>query len=187
LPLGSVDAGTVTTIDADGLADVDVTEDEPRELWRHLAGDTVVLDIARSPESMSAIVDTPLQGGGGERSLELWSWELPSRRLSRRELADGRWDESARTTASGRLLRSEDGDRFLVSGDVEGVLDPDGPRVVLRTGGRPLAVVELPVAEDLRMRAHADVACVWAPDGRVVAVDLVTRSAIANLTVRSST
>jgi hypothetical protein len=63
-----------------------------------------------------AVVDTPLQGGGGERSIELWMWELPSRRLVRRELADGR----------------------------------------------------------------------WAPDGRVVAVDLATRAAIANLTVRVS-
>jgi hypothetical protein len=39
---------------------------------------------------------------------------------------------------------------------------------------------------DRAPRAHADVACVWAPDGRVVAVDLATRAAVANLTVRVS-
>jgi hypothetical protein len=74
----------------------------------------------------------------------------------------------------------------VVSGEVDGRMDPEGPRVTLRRDGRPGAVVELPGAETVRVRAHADVACVGAPDGRVVAVDLATRAAVANLTVRVS-
>ena len=131
-------------------------------------------------------------------------WELPSRRLVRRELAEGSWDREAVTTATGTLLwlageeevrrtngraataRAPEGARHVVSGEVDGLVDPEGPRVTLRRDGRPGAVVELPGAETVRVRAHADVACVWAPDGRVVAVDLATRAAVANLTVRVS-
>ena len=200
----SFDGGTVTTLDADGLAAVDVTDDHPRELWRDLEPDTLVVDFARSPLSMSAIVDTPLQGRGGELSLERWCWDLPTRRLRRRALSVGTWDRTARITASGTLLWIEDGMEhrstdgqtrtalapdgayIAVSGDVEGLVDPNGPRVVVRRDGDPHAVVEIPAAETLGIRAHADVVTVWSADGRVVAVDLTTREPVANLTVRSA-
>jgi hypothetical protein len=204
----SFDGGVLTTLDAGGIAHIDVTEDQPRELWRELDKDTVVYAIARSPACLSAIVNTPLQARD-ERSVELWTWELPSRRLRRRELAHGRWPETATTTAAGTLLwcTAEDsgattehrladghlrslpapeGAYVIVSGDIEGLVDPDGPRVALRRDGEAQAVVELPGVEDPRIRSHADVVTVWAPDGRIVAVDLATRATLVNLTVRTS-
>jgi hypothetical protein len=72
----------------------------------------------------------------------------------------------------------------VISGEIDGLVDPDGPRVVLRRDGEALAAVEIPGAEDLGIRAHADTISVWSPDGRVVAIDLTTRAPVVDFTVR---
>ena len=90
-----------------------------------------------------------------------------------------RWSDGAVTTAPA----PEDA-HVIVSGDVEGIVDPEAGRIAVRVDGRPRAVIEAPGAGAFGLRAHGRTATVYTPDGRVVAVDLETRAATAVLTVR---
>ena len=205
---GSFDGGVLTTLDANGIAHIDVTEDQPRELWREVDKDTVVHDLTRSPSSLSAIVNTPLQMRD-ERSLELWTWELPSRRLLRRELAQrrvggAREDDSGRDAAVvhgrriGRDHRASTGRRTPANAARARGRARDrqrrrrGPRLWPVHASRSVSTARPTPSSSSRasrvprIRSHADVVTVWSPDGRVVAVDLATRATLANLTVRTS-
>ena len=210
--LQSFDGAILTHAQPDCIAGIDTLGARPRELWRELGDDSRVLAVTRGERWMSAIVDVALQGSRAQRSIERWTWELPSRRLRSRELWAHDWPvPTLQTTADGTLLwleqdelgatehrqdvdrrqqtaRAPAGAALLVSGEHSALLAAaDGElRVSVRAGApghAALAVVAFENAATAGFRVHAGVATVWAPDGRVVAVDLATRAAVASVRV----
>lgn len=207
----SFDGGLLTVVDRAGIAGLDTLGERPRELWRELDADSIVLDCSRSPGRLSGIVDVPLQGSRSARSIERWTWELPARRLARRELFRDDWPAPAtRITADGTLLwldldeddpreerRTIDGERvwqlappdgdLLVSGEHSGLVVPDAGEVRLTLRSPPrqeaVAVIAWAGATSPAFHVHDGVATAWVPDGRIVVVDLATRTALAVLRV----
>ncbi len=178
-PLESFDGSVMTIVDSAGIAGIDITVDPPRELWRDLVGVTSVVTLTRGPTAMSACVVAPLQLRPHEPSYELWTWDLPSRRLSRRELFDEPWPSGVRVTASGTVLPNP----AVVSADVAGVFEPATGRFAIRRVGNAIADVEFPAGDGTCLRAHADTITAFTPDGRIVVISTATRGVLANLTV----
>lgn len=207
----SFDGGILTLVDEGHISGVDTFGDRPRELWRELDPDSRVCDFQRAPDCMSAIVDVPLQGRRVERSIERWTWEFPSRRLRARDLFSDDWQPVAdiQITANGTLLwfgedelgpieqrrpsqgqtrtvRASDDSRLYVSGEhsAVAVLTDEEVRLTIRSSDHEtVAVVAISACSSPGFRVHAGTATVWAPDGRVAAVDLATRTSVANLRV----
>jgi hypothetical protein len=67
--------GLLAVVDDGGLAFLDVAADGVRVAWRELGPDVEVLDVARSPASLAALVVD--RGPGGNGVLEAWRWSLP--------------------------------------------------------------------------------------------------------------
>ncbi|MDQ1654120.1 MAG: hypothetical protein QOI35_3320, partial [Cryptosporangiaceae bacterium] len=199
--LQSFDGGLLPIVDDYGLAFLDAAASTPRVLWREFDRDTHVIDIARSPGSMAALVQLPAHGGGA--ALELWRWDLPSLMLRERTPvvpgdADGHAlsasgllltrhpdPDGASLRLGGELLRTAPPDtRLLASGEVMAVATPTGIQTVVDVGteiGAPVARVAIPDAGDVGIRHHANIITVRDSRGRVVAVDLVARGVVADL------
>ena len=130
---------------------------------------------------MSAIVDVPLQARRHERSLELWSWELPSRRLrSRREVED----ERRRATAEGVLLPIAEDHPHLIAGEHSAVWSRAGDELLVTVSTAPrhdaIANLIFPDATAVHLRALGDIVTVFSDDGRVIALDVRTHEMTAN-------
>jgi hypothetical protein len=205
--LPSFDGRVLTIVDRDGLAGIDTLEPRPVELWREFNSDCRIVSIARSPSSMAAVVDAPLQGIRDRRSLELWRWDLPESVLRTRAVHDQpALGEDSRVTASGRLLRiveSEAGPRLVAGGEGRAARLVVAGDAVLRASGDVYATeaaedgavrvdVRPPDADDpaatvhwpgplAGLREHDGVVTLWDAGGRIVAVRLSPPRLLASL------
>lgn len=107
--VGTYDGGSLVVVDDSGLCSWDTTGDAPRVLWRQrLARGEHVLDLARSPSSLSATIRAD---GSGELQpgVHLWRWSLPDGLLRARAVLSLGVDpiESAALLADGVLLTTE--------------------------------------------------------------------------------
>ncbi|MFC4018438.1 bpX6 domain-containing protein [Micromonospora sp. GCM10011542] len=200
--LPSYDGALLTVVDDDGIAFVDLTADLPRISWRELDPTIAVLDIARSPTSLAALVRVTHQTGMGAASTEVWRWDLPSLMLRARRTVDLDGLASVAVLASSTLVTTshdEHADTYQVNGhraaaqtvDTKPALLVSGGMSALRIDGPDDTTVEI-VDADLRVvfppavgaigiRGHADTLTVWEQNGRLVVIDLTLRQAIARL------
>ncbi|MBE2315552.1 hypothetical protein DVA67_006165 [Solirubrobacter sp. CPCC 204708] len=183
--------GAIVIAAHEGIEGVDLTHAPPRTAWSELDQRTEVRHLARTATSLSAIVDTPLEGRPGERSIERWTWRMPARALEQRDLQSDEWAPDAQTTAGGRVvwiegdhLRTDPGPRDGRPLDGPSAVAVSGDRYALITGGRvevARATLEFPEADGVRLRVFGDVATAFSTDGRVLAVDLTNDELLARL------
>jgi hypothetical protein len=203
--LPSYDGTLLSVVDDDGLAFVELTSGAPRIAWRELDASSAVLDIARSPTSLAALVRVTGQQGLGAASTEVWRWDLPSLMLRSRRAVDLDGLTGVAVLASSTLVttsQDEQGGAHQVVGHGAATLTLDTPPTVLVSGGtsalrvdslsdtsveiadRDLRVVFPPAVDAVGIRGHAGALAVWEPEGRLVVVDLADRQPVARLRTR---
>ncbi|MFI6262460.1 bpX6 domain-containing protein [Micromonospora sp. NPDC051006] len=203
--LPSYDGALLTVVDDDGIAFVDLTADTPRITWRELDPTITVLDIARSPTSLAALVRVTHQPGFGAASTEVWRWDLPSLMLRTRlpvdldglasvavlassTLMTTSHDEHTDTyhvTGHGAAARTVDTKPTLLAGGSTSALRldrPDGTTVEIADDN--LRVVFPPAVGAIGIRRHADTLTVWEQNGRLVVIDLTLRQAVTRQRTR---
>jgi len=84
--VSSFDGMSWPVVDSKGIAYLDILADTPTVAWRELEPGWICHQVARSSESMAAVVTVKHQPHLGRR-VEIWRWNLPSRRLTDRGLA----------------------------------------------------------------------------------------------------
>ncbi|MEV4825164.1 bpX6 domain-containing protein [Micromonospora sp. NPDC049274] len=203
--LPSYDGALVTVVDDDGLAFVDLTADAPRVAWRELDAGSVVLDVARSPTSLAALVRLTHQPGSGAVSTEVWRWSLPSLMLRDRRVVDLDGLSSAGVLASSTLVTTrhdEHADTYHVTGHGAAGLTLDAKPTLLASGGLSalrldgpfdttvetadgaLRVVFPQAVGAIGLREHAGALTVWEQNGRLVVIDRVRGQAVTRLRTR---
>ncbi|MEU7751186.1 bpX6 domain-containing protein [Micromonospora sp. NPDC049171] len=200
--LPSYDGALLTVVDDDGIAFVDLSADVPRITWRELDPSVAVLDIARSPTSLAALVQVTHQPGSAITRTEVWRWDLPAILLRIRRTVDLDGLDGLTLLASAKLITTgyvEHTDTYHVTGHGPAARTMDAQPTLLTGGGiridRPtdttvefadgnLRVVFPPAAGAIGMRRHADTLTVWEENGRLVVVDLTRRQAVARLRTR---
>ncbi|MFG1840454.1 bpX6 domain-containing protein [Micromonospora sp. NPDC049175] len=200
--LPSYDGALLTVVDDDGIAFVDLTADVPRVTWRELDPGIAVLDIARSPTSLAALVRITRQPGSDADHTEVWRWDLPALMLRLRRPVDLDGLASVALLASSALITTRH-DEHTGTYEVRGHGAPTRmveAKPTLLTGGgmrvdRPtdttveiadgnFRVVFPPSVGAIGVRRHADTLTVWEESGRLVVVDLTRRQAVACLRTR---
>ncbi|MEU8183495.1 bpX6 domain-containing protein [Micromonospora sp. NPDC049047] len=203
--LPSYDGALLTVVDDDGIAFVDLSADVPRVAWRELDSDVAVLDIARSPTSLAALLRITGQPGSDADHTEVWRWDLPGLMLRTRRPAELDGLASVVLLASSALIttsRDEATDTYrvkenyaaartvaaeptLLTGGTMSAVRIDRPTdTTVEIGGSHLRVVFPAAAGAIGMRHHADTLTVWEENGRLVVVDLTRRQAVARLRTR---
>ncbi|WP_433132837.1 bpX6 domain-containing protein [Micromonospora sp. CA-240977] len=200
--LSSYDGALLTVVDDDSIAFVDLTVDVPRVTWRELDPSIAVLDIARSPTSLAALVRITGRPGFDAAHTEVWRWDLPALMLRMRRPVDLDGLDGVALLASAALLTTshdEHTDTYQVKGHGAAVRTVEGRPTLLAGGGmridRPtqttvevtdgnLRVVFPPAVGAIGIRRHADALTVWEENGRLVVVDLTRRQAVARLRTR---
>ncbi|MEU7587331.1 bpX6 domain-containing protein [Micromonospora sp. NPDC049230] len=202
LVLPSYDGALLTVVDDDGIAFVDLTADVPRITWRELDPTIAVLDIARSPTSLAALVRITGQPGFDADHSEVWRWDLPTLMLRVRRPVDLDGLASVALLASSALMTTshdEHTDTYQVKGRDAPARTVEAKPTLLAGGGiridrstdttvdiadGDLRVVFPPTVGAIGMRRHADTLTVWEENGRLVVVDLTRRQAVARLRTR---
>ncbi|MET8525937.1 bpX6 domain-containing protein [Micromonospora sp. NPDC005172] len=203
--LPSYDGTLLPVVDDDGLAFVELTSDAPRIAWRELDASSAVLDIARSPTSLAAVVRITGPQGHGAGTTEVWRWDLPSLMLRTRRAVDLDGLTGVAVLASSTLVttsQDEQGGTHQVVGHGANTLTLDTPPTVLTSGAtsalrvdsrsvttveiadRDLRVVFPPAVDTVGVREHAGTLAMWEPEGRLVVVDLARRQPVARLRTR---
>ncbi|RZT77837.1 hypothetical protein EV382_1003 [Micromonospora violae] len=203
--LPSYDGALLTVVDDDGIAFIDLTADTPHIAWRELDPTIAVLDIARSPTSLAALVRVNHQLGSGAARTEVWRWDLPSLMLRARRTVDLNGLTSIAVLASSRLMTTshdEHSDTYNVIGHGAEARNLETKPTLLASCGmsalridRPddttveiadgkLRVVFPPTDGAIGFRRHADALTVWEQNGRLVVIDLTLRQAVARLRTR---
>ncbi|MEH1166938.1 bpX6 domain-containing protein [Micromonospora sp. CPCC 205539] len=203
--LPSYDGALLTVVDDDGIAFVDLTGDSPRITWRELDSSTTVLDIARSPTSLAALVRISDQPGLGAARTEVWRWDLPSIMLRTRRTVDLDGLASVAVLASSTLVTTSHDEHtgtyhvtghgtadwtldteptLLAGGEVSALrmARPDDTTVDIADGD--LRIVFPPGVGPIGIRRHVDTLTTWEQDGRLVVVDLTLGEAVARLRTR---
>ncbi len=84
----SFDGATWAVVDERGLTFLDLLADRPTIAWRELEPGWICHQLTRSEDFLAAIIAIPTSVMVREPRLELWRWELPTRRLAvRRRIA----------------------------------------------------------------------------------------------------
>ena len=99
--LPSYDGAVLMAQDDDGLVFLDTTSAVPRVLWREFGPSTSILDLARSPTGLAALVSDPQVLAGMP---ELWRWSTPDLLLRSRVAVDLVDAVAGALTADGGLL-----------------------------------------------------------------------------------
>ncbi|MQY13718.1 hypothetical protein SRB5_38690 [Streptomyces sp. RB5] len=196
-PLPTSYDGTVLPVpDADGLAFLETRAPRLRALARELDRDHTVLALARTPDTLTALI----RHRSGD---QLRRWDLPRLTLrDRTGLPPARYTLLATGTAllpeptdTGLRLRAHGrnpGDRgplpadtltLLADGDTLAVAAEEEPEVSVTLaetpGGRPWAGVSFPGLP--RLRAHAGLVTLYEAEGRIVVLDRTARAQVLNV------
>jgi hypothetical protein len=99
--LPSYDGAVLIAHGQDGLVFLDTTTPRPRVLWRELEPPVRVVDLARSPESLSALVSDP---GFGAGAMQVWRWSMPQVMLRSRNVVEMVGAVAGVLAADGSLL-----------------------------------------------------------------------------------
>jgi hypothetical protein len=94
--------GLLAVLDDQGMAFLDVAAPGVRVAWRELSAGVAVLDVARSPGNLAAVVHDRRRGGTGVP--EVWHWTLPDLTLRGRPPLQ----PDLRTTIGGSLAATGD-------------------------------------------------------------------------------
>lgn len=211
----SYDGAMLTVVDDAGTINfLDVRATSVRSLWREVTDEAAVVDLARGPGKLSAVVRHPASALRPMEWLEVWHWDLPSLGLRSRGHLD--WlDGQVRLTTGGvvQLEANEHsaGSYTLATGlgapqvrriawESESFLQliTDGVRhAVISSGadGTRLAIspvtsrdadlaVQFPDAETASFRTHHGLVAVWDLSGRIVVADLENRQVLGNFRTR---
>ncbi|WP_329120318.1 bpX6 domain-containing protein [Streptomyces sp. NBC_01465] len=200
----SYDGTVLAVVDEDGIGFVETRAEQPRARWRELDRDHTVLRLARTPESLAAVLEVPPAVAGGPRTREVWQWELPSVTLrGRTPVPDG---EDA-LLAGGVALRPERDELglklrayatrksaqdlyALPSDTVELLTDGDTLATVVaeeadrrvwfaeEPGGRRWAGVTFSEGAALGLRTHGGLITVYDAEGRIVVLDEARRTVV---------
>src|SRR5258708_7473205 len=208
--LPSFDGSILVVIDDDGIALLDALADPPRILWRELDRDTRILRIARTPPSLTALVNLAPAMTSGKRLTQLWSWQLPDMTLRLRRNLDLSDDILAGIVTSGQLVTLEDRsssgasilryegykDAVVVaanlatdstidsSGSTYAIVTPDaegGAGLSVMTGMRHVVQAKLFDSEGIGIREHDERLTIWNRAGCLAAVRITTSNLSANL------
>lgn len=211
----SYDGATLTVVDEAGTINfLDVRATSVRSLWREVADEAVVVDLARGPGKLSAVVRHPASALRPTEWLETWHWDLPS--VSLRSRGHLSWlDGQVRLTTSGvvQLRASEHSTESYtlvthqgtspvrqIEWESESALElttdgvrhavtswgADGTRVAISpTSSRDAELtVQFPDDVTAGFRTHHDLVAVWDLSGRIVAADLENRQVVGNFRTR---
>ncbi|MET8040528.1 hypothetical protein ABZU25_06635 [Micromonospora sp. NPDC005215] len=200
--LPSYDGALLTVVDDDGIAFVDLTADVPRVTWRELDPGIAVLDIARSPTSLAALVRITRRPGSDAGHAEMWRWDLPALMLRMRRPVDldgldglallasaalmttthDKHTDTYRVKGHGAAVRTVATKPTVLAGGETSALRIDGPtNTTVDIADGNLRVVFPPAVGAIGIRRHADALTVWEENGRLVVVDLTRRQAVTRL------
>lgn len=211
----SYDGATLTVVDEAGTINfLDVRATSVRSLWREVTDEAAVVDLARGPGKLSAVVRHPASDLRPMEWLEVWHWDLPSLGLRSRGHLD--WLDGQVRLTTGGIVQLETNEH--PAGSYTLVTDRGGPQVrriawepgsflQLTTDGVRHAVtssgadgtrvaispvssrdadltVHFPDSVTASFRSHHDLVAVWDLSGRIVVADLENRQVLGNFRTR---
>ncbi|WP_155374553.1 bpX6 domain-containing protein [Catellatospora vulcania] len=199
----SYDGNVLVHADGDGIAFAATTGGRPRVTWRELDSRHGLALLARSADTMSALVALPDAPTG---ALQRWQWDLPGVVLRGRPevythdvthavlLAAGdlilRTDDGQLRMLGGdsgwQVLRERTGDEavLLSCGDVYAVADGGQVTVATAAGGVAELAGEAGQAGLRGMHAHRGSVALWDAQDRVLVLDTATRRPTASFPTR---
>lgn len=208
--LPSFDGSILVVVDDDGIALLDALADPPRILWRELDRDARILRIARTPTSLTALVNFAPAMASGKRLTQLWSWQLPNMILRLRRNLDLSSNIQDAVVTSGQLVTLEDRsssgasilryegykDAVVVAANLAkdstihsssstyAIINPDadgGADLAVTTGMQHVVQAKVFDREGIGIREHDERLSIWNRAGCLAAVHITTSNLSANL------
>lgn len=204
----SYDGSVLAVVDEDGIAFIETRAEQPRVLWRELDRDHTVARLARSPQSLAALLVVPAALAGEATTHEVWRWELPGITLRGRTPLPPTEVSGFALLAEGTALRPETGEQglrlhtygtrstnrsphplpadttgLLVDGEALATVVEEGTSRTVRLaeapGDRSWAAVTFPHGSAPRLRVHAGLVTVHDAEGRMAVLDTVRRAPVS--------